>query len=272
MSEHTSHPIEPTGPIGPRHAASGKQSGEEVPSGFSRRELGLFGLAGVVGAYWLDRADPMVQLADLMNPFNDGEESRSDERQLLEPEKYDIDVAWLPETVSRWNSRVIEQSRRFRIDPLIPIFALAIESGGYSRAGSPAGAKGLMQITEIAEMDVLNRGLVEKPDGYDIWDPSTNIEFGVAAFSVLRDQISDLDYDRSLFHPVELMAAGYNGGFEGAAKPFAAGEGQPFDESLVYLRDLFNMYRERNASVGLTYQRWLERGGQTLYDAALAEM
>lgn len=281
MSERAARPDDPmdlTGPAASRPAAHDEQPGTERHGRFTRRELGLFGLAGAVGAYFLDRADPMIRLVDVVNPFDEGSKAGSGDRLLLEPEKYEIDVAWLPEHVSRWSDQVVEQSERYRIDPLIPIFALAIESAGYTRAGSEANAKGLMQITPIAEEDAIAMGLIDNPDSYDIWDPATNIQFGVANYAIARDRVANLEFDRDLYHPIELIAAAYNGGFEGQSKPFASGMGMPAGESLVYSRDMLNMYRERNAPEGLTYSRWQERdrdnagSGPSLTDLAIAEM
>jgi soluble lytic murein transglycosylase-like protein len=226
--------------------------------GTTRRRL-LLGAAataaGVTGLYFADRADPLVRLEEkLAEPFES-----HDERKLLEPEKYELNVSWLPEAVTRWSDLVIKHSRRYRIDPHLPLFSIAIESAGYTRAGSDDAGRGLMQIEEIAEKDALARLLINRPGHYDIWDPETNIEFGIATYAGVRDAVAGLDYDNSLYHPVELLAAGYNGGFQGQVKPFASGHGMPADITLVYSRDMFNMYREKDTSEGRTYKRWQER-------------
>lgn len=53
---------------------------------------------------------------------------------------------------------------------------IMVESGGNPRAVSPAGAKGLMQLTTIGVQEVSNQyGLSNTPD---LWDPETNIRYG----------------------------------------------------------------------------------------------
>jgi hypothetical protein len=48
------------------------------------------------------------------------------------------------------------------------------------------------------------------------------------------------------------------------------GEGLTDTQTVVYSRDVFNMWRERFQKDSPTYDRWLERGGQALIDAAKA--
>ena len=68
----------------------------------------------------------------------------------------------------------------------------------------------------------------------------------------------------------ELIAAGYNGG-PGAAKHLQNGDGLQDIQTVSYSRDVFNMWRERHAADSPTFDRWRDRGGNLLLDAAQAE-
>jgi soluble lytic murein transglycosylase-like protein len=98
-------------------------------------------------------------------------------------------------------------------------------------------------------------------------DPNTNIEFGTAYLAKLRDAFGEWRQGPKWDSTVELVAAGYNGG-PGAANRVYKGEGLTDTQTVVYSRDAFNMWRERYTHDSPTYDRWLERGGQTLIDAA----
>jgi soluble lytic murein transglycosylase-like protein len=74
------------------------------------------------------------------------------------------------------------------------------ESGGDPRAVSPKNAHGLMQITPIAEAEVLRR--LKAPKG-DIYDPDYNVRLGTA---YLRMQVDRFDGD------LYLALAAYNMG------------------------------------------------------------
>ena len=58
------------------------------------------------------------------------------------------------------------------------------------------------------------------------------------------------------------MAAAYNGGF-GAANAIETGEGINDSQTIVYSRDVFNMWRERHVAGSPTFNRWL-RGASRL--------
>jgi soluble lytic murein transglycosylase-like protein len=104
---------------------------------------------------------------------------------------------------------------------------------------------------------------------YNLADPKTNIEFGAAYLAYIRDVFGEAQQGPSWDATVELIAAGYNGG-PGAAHNLYHGLGLTDTQTVVYSRDAFNMWRERHASSSPTFDRWKERGGQRLLDAAQA--
>jgi len=67
------------------------------------------------------------------------------------------------------------------ITKAIMLAVLAIESSGNPDALSSSGAKGLMQMTGIAEREVCQQFGCEP--GYDIWDKQTNLRMGYQLLS-----------------------------------------------------------------------------------------
>jgi soluble lytic murein transglycosylase-like protein len=126
-----------------------------------------------------------------------------------------------------------------------------------------------MQITPVTATDIAAKHLKVPTTKYDLKDAKTSIEFGAAYLAYLRDTFCDHTTGPD-WACVELIATGYNGG-PGAANRVYKGEGLTDTETVVYARDAFNMYREGGVSKGVTYERWLERGGQTLVDKAKTE-
>ena len=179
-----------------------------------------------------------------------------------------ITISWLSPTVDRWRSTIEVDAKRYNIDPNLIAVIMTLESGGYSKADS-GQARGLMQITPATAKEIATKHLQKPVTTYDIWDPPTNIEFGVAYLAYLRGEFCDTKTGPD-WVCVELIAAGYNGG-PGAANSVYKQEGLTDTQTLIYSRDAFNMYREGGASKSPTYERWLERGGQTLVDKAKAE-
>lgn len=191
-------------------------------------------------------------------------------RDPLRPMSTVVTIAWAPESVVRWDDTIDEMARKYSIDPNLIAIIMTLESGGYSKAVSGAGAVGLMQITPPTAGDIARKHLKLPVTTYDLQDPKTNIEFGVAYLAYLRGLFGDPQHDPTGYNTVELIAAGYNGG-PGAAKKLRDGQGLTSTETVSYSRDAANMWRERQAASSPTYTRWLERGGQNLINKAKAE-
>jgi soluble lytic murein transglycosylase-like protein len=147
---------------------------------------------------------------------------------------------------------------------------MTMEYGGYAKAESEVGAKGLMQITPTTASDIAKRYLKKPVTTYDLNDPRTSIEFGTAYMAMLRDEFGEQNQGPSWNYTIELIAAAYNGG-PGTAGKFYRGEGITDTQTVIYSRDALNMWRERHAKTSPTYNRWLERGGTRLIDLATTE-
>ncbi len=158
-------------------------------------------------------------------------------------------------------------AKKYNIDPDFIAIIMTMESGGYAKAKSDAGAEGLMQITPATGKDIAGKYLKKPMKSYNLFDPRTNIEFGAAYLALLRDQFGAPDQGPTWDATAEVVAAGYNGGFL-AANDLQEGKGLQDAQTVVYSRDAFNMWRERKAKDSPTFDRWKERGGSTLLDAA----
>ena len=179
-----------------------------------------------------------------------------------------ITAAWIPLTVKHWDKPINEMAKKYDIDANLVAILLTMESGGDSQARSGVGALGLMQVTPPTAQDIAAKHLKQPVTKYDLMDPRTNIEFGVAYLAWLRDEFGTAaPADPSYLQTVELIAAGYNGG-AGTASALDKGEGLRDIQPVAYSRDAYNMWRERAASTSPTFERWRDRGGSALIEAA----
>lgn len=177
-----------------------------------------------------------------------------------------ITAPWMPPTVKYWQGTIDEMAKKYDIDPDLVAIIMTMESGGYAKANS-GEAEGLMQITPVTAKDIASKYLKTPVKSYNLWNPRTNIEFGVAYLAELRDVFEASDQAPSWDFTVEQVAASYNAGFIGGIH-LQEGKGIHDEQALVYSRDAFNMWRERHASDSPTFDRWKERGGSLLLDDA----
>ena len=188
----------------------------------------------------------------------------------LAPETSGVTIKWLPSSVRQWDKHINEMAKKYNVDPNFIAIIITMESGGYAKAQSEAGAEGLMQVTAPTAKDIAAKFLKEPRTSYNLQDPRTNIEFGAAYLAYLRDEFGTHGQGPDWLRTVELVATGYNGG-PGTANALEKGEGLRDTQPVVYARDAFNMWRERNAATSPTYERWLERSGSELVDKAKDE-
>jgi hypothetical protein len=185
----------------------------------------------------------------------------------LKPQSKNVTSTWIPPTVRKWDKPINEMANKYKIDPNLIAIIITLESGGYSKAHSEADAKGLMQITPPTAKDIAAKFLKKPVKNYNLYDPRTNIEFGTAYLAWLRDEFGEPSQGPDWNSTVELIAAGYNGG-PGAANSVEQGKGLTDEQTVVYSRDAFNMWRERHAKSSPTFERWKERGGIDLISKA----
>lgn len=177
-----------------------------------------------------------------------------------------VTIQWLPQSVKKWSKEMEITGKTYNVDPNLLAIIMTIESGGNPKAHSDV-ATGLMQITNPTADDIAARYLKKPVTKYNLEDGPTSIEFGAAYLAMLRDEYAQGNSELETMYTAELVAAAYNGGF-GAANAIEKGQGINDSQTIVYSRDVFNMWRERHAATSPTFNRWLERGGQSLVDAA----
>lgn len=178
-----------------------------------------------------------------------------------------ITISWIPESVRQWESSIVEMGKKYNVDPNLIAIIITMESGGNPKAESHVGAQGLMQVMPLTAQDISQKFLKEPRKTYDIYDPKTNIEFGTAYLAYLRDEFTSQEHAPTWNNTVELVAAGYNGG-PGNANNLEQGRGLESAETVAYARDAYNMWRERFSGKSPTFERWKERGGSSLIEAA----
>lgn len=147
--------------------------------------------------------------------------------------------------VLAWQENILGWSEKYHLDPNLVATVMQIESCGYSRAESSAGAMGLFQV-----MPYHFNG------EEDPFKPETNARRGL---SYLRKALESGGN-------VRLALAGYNGGISGAQSPE---ENWP-DETRRYVYWGLRIYKD--AQEGKEHsprlQEWLDRGGYSLCLAA----
>ena len=152
-----------------------------------------------------------------------------------------------PEVLA-WEENILNWSEKYQLDPNLIATVMQIESCGYSRAKSSAGAMGLFQVMPY-----------HFKEGEDPYRPGTNARRGL---SYLRQALESGGNTR-------LALAGYNGGINGAKNPEASWP----DETLRYLYWGVRIYKD--AKEGKDHsprlEEWLNSGGKSLCLAARNE-
>lgn len=147
-----------------------------------------------------------------------------------------------------WEDDILNWSEKYQLDPNLIATVMQIESCGYSRAKSSAGAMGLFQVMPY-----------HFKEGEDPYQPGTNARRGL---SYLRQSLESGGSTR-------LALAGYNGGINGAQNP----EEYWPDETHRYLYWGVRIFKD--AKEGKDHsprlEEWLNSGGNSLCLAARNE-
>jgi len=159
--------------------------------------------------------------------------------KALTPEKGIADI-FTPE-IKFWEEDILTWSEEYQLDPNLIATVMQIESCGYSKAVSSAGAKGLFQVMPVH--------FKKKEDPYQ---PDTNAHRGL---SYLQKSLETGGNPR-------LALAGYNAGITRAKSP----EDLWPKETQRYVYWGLQIYRDarfgKNQSARL--DDWLSRGGASL--------
>lgn len=100
---------------------------------------------------------------------------------------------------------------------------IVVESGFNSRAVSPRGAVGLMQVMPAT---------ASRFGGGNLYDPRENVQAGASYLKFLMDKFG---------HNVQLVLAAYNAGEDAVARN--GGRIPPFAETMAYVPKVLKVYR-----------------------------
>ena len=99
----------------------------------------------------------------------------------------------------RYEALVTRYAAEYGLDPLLVYAVIHTESGFDPSAKSNAGAQGLMQLTpETAEWARMKLG--ELGTQADIYDPATNIRYGVYVFSSHLNEFGSIELASAAYH------------------------------------------------------------------------
>lgn len=125
---------------------------------------------------------------------------------------------------------IMEESRRYGLDPLFVLAVIETESTYYYRARSRKGARGLMQIRYFVGKALSSETDVEWEGIETLYDPVDNVKLGIYYLAKLIERFGSID--------VALTA--YNYGPTYVSKLLARGQRLP----LHYSRKVLRAYKE----------------------------
>lgn len=176
---------------------------------------------------------------------------------------------WLPATVRRWEAPIRAAAAEAGIDPALLAIVVLVESGGWSTAGSQAGASGLTQLMPGTAADLLAaRGHDALSD--DWREATLNLELG-AAYLAAQSRAFAGDAAGDVDRLVRLVAAAYNGGPGRLRQHLGPGGAALPAETQRYQRWVGGMWQERNDPRSPSFEDWRRAGGERLLIAAAAE-
>ncbi len=151
-----------------------------------------------------------------------------------------ISTLFTPE-VQLWEEKILAWSVKYHLDPDLVATVMQIESCGYVRAESSAGARGLFQVMPYHFLE-----------GEDPFHPGTNAKRGLKYLRMAQEAGGT----------TRLTLAGYNGGITGAQQP----QDRWNDEMVRYVYWGYQIFKD--AKAGLDHsprlEEWLHSGGAYL--------
>jgi len=135
-------------------------------------------------------------------------------------ERYD---AGLIARASRYDSIIEAAAARSAIEPNLLRAVIVVESGFNSRAVSPRGAVGLMQVMPAT---------ASRFGAVNLYDPQENVHAGASYLKYLMDRFG---------HDVHLVLAAYNAGEDAVTRN--GGRIPPFAETMAYVPKVLRVYR-----------------------------
>lgn len=97
---------------------------------------------------------------------------------------------------------ILRESEKNRLDPLLILAVIQVESRFDPQAVSSRGAHGLMQVRRIVVTELVDEGKISGSRHHDLKDPSVNIKVGASYLAYMIDMFGD----------VEVALAAYNWG------------------------------------------------------------
>ena len=178
-----------------------------------------------------------------------------------------VDIAWLPDTVERHRQLFVRYGRLHRVDPAILAIITLVESGGWVRAQSPSGARGLMQVMPATGKIIASERGLPGHRRDKLFEPDYGVDLGAWYLAQQLASFGTGEREGS----VALAAAAYNGGPGRLRRHLDSGVALS-DQTERYVHWVRSMWRERHQPESPTYAEWYEAGGYRLVERARAEM
>jgi soluble lytic murein transglycosylase len=168
-------------------------------------------------------------------------------RRALVDERVDRTAAQATAVVDRYpalyRQAIISAAKPRKLDPRFVLAIIKQESSFKPTAKSPAGARGLLQLTiDAAQKYASNAGLNDLQES-QLYQPETSIRIGSEYLRELFDMFPNLP---------EAVAASYNGGEDNVVRWVKRGKQKDpgvftsevgFDETKAYVQKVLNNYR-----------------------------
>ena len=179
----------------------------------------------------------------------------------------ELDVGWLPGTVTHWRAEIERLARQHGLDPDLVAIVVLVESGGGPHARSGTGALGLMQILPLTGRHIAHERVLGGHSDERLLESSYNLDLG--SWYLARQTAAFAADDET--RTVERAAAAYNGGPSRLGRHLR-GEGTLSAETERYVGWVGGMWRERHEPRSPTFEAWWQAGGWRLVRKAEADL